>query len=49
LIAIITLYFFETDDPQKVALSKKIDRISFFSIVSLYAIINAVLIYGASS
>jgi hypothetical protein len=49
LIAIITLYFFETDDPRKIALSKKIDRISFFSIVSLYAIINAVLIYGASS
>jgi hypothetical protein len=48
LISIISLHLYETDNPKKVALSKKIDLYSFYIIVTIFAITNAALIIHAS-
>jgi hypothetical protein len=48
LISIISLNLYESGSPRKVALSKKIDLYSFYSVVSIFAIANFVLISYAS-
>jgi Ca2+/Na+ antiporter len=48
LLTIITLNLYHTGDEKKIFLSKKIDRIAFFSIITVYAIANVVLILNAS-
>jgi hypothetical protein len=48
LISIISLNLYESDSPRKIALSKKIDQYSFYTIVSIFAIANAALILYAS-
>ncbi len=48
LISIISLNLYETEDPKKVALSKKIDLYSFYIIVTIFAVVNAALIIYAS-
>lgn len=48
LVSIITLRLHESGNPQKIELSKKIDRISFWSILFVYALTNIILILIAS-
>jgi hypothetical protein len=48
LLTMITLNLYHTDDEKKIALSKKIDRISFFAIIGVYAVVNTILILNAS-
>jgi hypothetical protein len=48
LITMISLNLFHTGDEKKIRLSKKIDRTCFYAIISIYAIINFILIYEAS-
>jgi hypothetical protein len=48
LITIITLNLYQSGDEKKTALSKKIDRIAFFSIITVFALINAILVLNAS-
>jgi hypothetical protein len=47
-IIILSLHLYDSENPKKVALSKKIDRVAFYSIIGVFAIINFVLIYQAS-
>jgi Ca2+/Na+ antiporter len=46
-IIIISLHLFESGDERKRKLSLKLDKWSFFSVVILYAVINACIIYSA--
>jgi hypothetical protein len=47
-IIIVSLRLFESGDDRKKQLSLKLDRWSFFSVIILYILINAVVIYSAS-
>ncbi len=48
LVIVISLRLFESEDEEKKKRSLKIDRIAFLSIVTLYLLVNAWLIYRAS-
>ncbi len=47
IICIISLRLFESEDPKKKALSLKIDKISFWSVLISYIIINVLIVYFA--
>ncbi|MBC7827529.1 MAG: hypothetical protein H7122_07280 [Chitinophagaceae bacterium] len=49
VIIVISLSLFESDDVRKKALSLRLDKYAFFSTLVLYCVVNAVLIYNASS
>ncbi|HEX2532441.1 MAG TPA: hypothetical protein VHK69_01825 [Chitinophagaceae bacterium] len=48
LITMITLNLYESGNERKVALSRKIDRYAFFSVITLFAVCNFFLILSAS-
>ncbi|MBC7849799.1 MAG: hypothetical protein H7Y31_08685 [Chitinophagaceae bacterium] len=49
LVIVVSLYLFESGDEKKKQLSLKLDKIAFFSILTAYTVINAWLVYKASS
>lgn len=48
LITIITLRLFDSGNENKIRLAKKIDRLSFYSIILLFVLLNTLLIYFAT-
>jgi hypothetical protein len=48
-IIIISLYFYESEDKNGKRRSIKLDRWAFFSVISLYILINALLIWRATT
>lgn len=48
LVIVVSLHLFESGDDNKKALSKRIDKFAFFSIVTAYTLINAWLVFHAS-
>jgi hypothetical protein len=49
VIIVISLSFFESEDERKKNLSLRLDKYAFFSTLILYCVINALLIFKASS
>jgi hypothetical protein len=48
LLTMITLNLYHSGEEKKIILSKKIDRVAFFSIIGVYAAVNVILILNAS-
>jgi hypothetical protein len=49
LVIVVSLYLYESGDERKKQMSRRLDKVAFYSIITAYTAVNAWLVYSASN